>query len=494
MVALTICELSKHQGKYAKQLLDKVLNEEYITLTNSEKVLLSKSNKDLLTTLIENYFDVELIKSILKTSKRYNDVLIVENGNNIPINKICKSQFVEIKTGYTAGLKYTHDMEQQTLLNIAITKEPEKYGHITFDDTNNSWNMSYKMTSDLCQENLIKKYDNPMYFHSGTESFLNYNGSDFSDSFNKLEYNVFYDNIKEIFKNDRETPVNNFNSWNPADIWLFDSPKTITKFNNEIVEIKNGSCSLIDVNNTIRDYIKTDSIAPISLKKLSGSGKLDLLNISNKTIDFDFTMYDMSSNFEMKNDFEFTAKNIGKVLLSSADGAQMVLTTRSNRTICSRVVTEIENYGYDTKNLCRVGKVPVNVIDKYVEFPTNTRFIIVNDFEIKQNIDYERFLVDYKNILEINCYHDFKTIFKSDFDVVKNVMERFLNFSKNDIIKNPVIIENVDILNWKLVSLYTNFHMFKEFKDQKTVSKIGNKVARSGKKVGEGYAPYYLIS
>lgn len=259
-------------GKYndrGERFLEKILNKEKIELNNGDEVVvdINKSSKAIEELKNKNYraFANKKIK------------FVTTDGEAVSLSDFAKTPEFGAGSGSGAGAAQTAIQESSTAvvcgIAFGIIQDKISLKHLTPELIKQSYHQYSNVSSALEEvtQFILSKKDWQTSLISSANLLL----SEFPQSrFIFHRGSSLVDSIYSSFK--RAKKISNINiandKWNPADIWMV-SP-----------ELKNVNIEgdISDVNHEILQLFLQRKLIGVSLKKISGSGKITYANISEK--------------------------------------------------------------------------------------------------------------------------------------------------------------------------------------------------------------------
>lgn len=273
-------------GKFAKK--DRGIGEKYLTMVESDissgnqisflngskgKIKKTKDIKTLLTGI--NEADQKTIDSVLLDGTRLADIFETTDGEIYSWNDIDKSQYSGMGGKSKSDGKSTAMQERASM--YAIEQGLNKNGY-----------KDKKLFLKDCKKELKKLY--PDMDAAWEETFFQ---QQITVSKEVPRNNNFHYSRDDGFMEDITNLVKDFgiskkDAWNPADIWLVESPDKQIK--------ALASCATIEeINANLRAKFKNNTIVGISLKKMSAkTAQWELVNVEK-------TMFAKLPNYQLGN-------------------------------------------------------------------------------------------------------------------------------------------------------------------------------------------------
>ena len=236
--------------------------------------------------------------SAFTDKKRYKPIFTTDNGQQIKLNDILKTDMFGGGKGSGGGAENTAITEcaqciyaaaifNGAKLNIGDSISGEEYGNYntSFDVDIQLSKISESLSEDWIESSIL--IGNQLKKDLGTGKYIFHRGSGFVKEIEEK--------FKELNKAEKPKPFSNINKWSPADIWAvksgvifdFSQYSTLGEWTNELKEL----------------YDKKDLVG-ISLKKAKGSVKAEEKNITGFVRrPVKYGGYDKQKNFFSSKDF-----------------------------------------------------------------------------------------------------------------------------------------------------------------------------------------------
>jgi hypothetical protein len=258
-------------GKFATK--DRGIDEKYLTMVESDisskkeisflngnkgKIKLTKNIKTFLKGIGDG--DQKKIDSVLLDGKKLADIFETTNGDIFSWNDIDKSQYSGMGGKSKSDGKSTAMQERASM--YAIEQGLNKNGY-----------KDKKTFLKDCKKELKKLY--PDMDAAWEETFFQQQitVADKIPKNNNFHYSRDDGFMEKITNLVKDQGISQKDSWNPADIWLVESP-------NKQIETLARAATIEEINDVLRSKFIKNTIVGISLKKMSGkTAQWELVNI-----------------------------------------------------------------------------------------------------------------------------------------------------------------------------------------------------------------------
>lgn len=263
-------------------------------------------------------------------------------------------------------------------------------------------------------------------------------------------------------------------SWNPADIFIIDKGKKAQiikdlQFCIDNYEVKDGLTSMF--NNKMYDYYKKKQLYPISLKQLvTDKPSVDFTNEPGKAKKAAYNIQIAKFNCNLGAE----GKEIGLFTFKNTDTSKQIsLQVRGFPHKYTTAQTEITSDG--TPSGGRLGKIPVDVLDRVMEEFGDERIKSINYFGRSPKLfsAFDKKRIDevyamYKKVSSHNKVQDGNRLTKAEFNDLVTRAQGNLDIAANLCMK---------IQGLKLMHFFVT--------NDKNISTIMNKMINGAKKIGE---------
>ena len=263
-------------------------------------------------------------------------------------------------------------------------------------------------------------------------------------------------------------------SWNPADIFLIDKSKKTQiikdlQFCIDNYEVRDGLTSMF--NNKMYDYYKKKQLYPISLKQLvTDKPSVDFTNEPGKAKKAAYNIQIAKFNCNISAE----GKEIGLFTFKNTDTSKQIsLQVRGFPHKYTTAQTEITSDG--TPSGGRLGKIPVDVLDRVMEEFDDERIKSINYFgrspKLFSAFDAERINEVYKMYQTVSKHskvQDGNALTHAQFEALVRDAKRNMDVAANLCMK---------IQGLKLMHFFVT--------NDKNISTIMNKMINGAKKIGE---------
>ena len=263
-------------------------------------------------------------------------------------------------------------------------------------------------------------------------------------------------------------------SWNPADIFIIDKGKKAQiikdlQFCIDNYEVKDGLTSMF--NNKMYDYYKKKQLYPISLKQLvTDKPSVDFTNEPGKAKKAAYNIQIAKFNCNLSAE----GKEIGLFTFKNTDTSKQIsLQVRGFPHKYTTAQTEITSDG--TPSGGRLGKIPVDVLDRVMEEFGDERIKSINYFGRSPKLfsAFDKKRIDevyamYKKVSSHNKVQDGNRLTKAEFNDLVTRAQGNLDIAANLCMK---------IQGLKLMHFFVT--------NDKNISTIMNKMINGAKKIGE---------
>ena len=378
--------------------------------------------------------------------------------------KLFEESQLTIKQESTSLLFFKNMIEKGKLPNETQIKR-------SYPEIDQSWRSSFKKQTDLLMDWWETIPQKNKYKYSHTKGFM-----------------------KFIVDAIRRCGINKKDNWNPADVWLVDKNKekeiqyNIRKILSDLKITQDKSIVIEKINTYMRKLFNDKDLIGISLKKTKAkTGKYKEYNTSDVQYDFSKSKIDLKNiqliwDLNKKNKFQnvetyIDINFIDKKIIET----RMGLFGDKHAHYPIRIQLKVKN------DRSALGRVPVDIIDNWLEKYGFSRKQIVKNVIPTKNNSFEDIVFETKRLFG---------------EIIKSPMAKKINFGNiNSLEDFSIILDNLDVskdeilrnLSIKLQSMYY-IHFFIKLSESNELDDFILDIFLSSQKIGKLNGPFLKIS
>jgi len=397
-------DLSGQYKDRGERFLDKIINNEDFTLNDGSIIKLDQDASSEAIKLLQN----KDYKSLGKGAKLLVDI----NGKEYSLSQFKKTEEFGSGKGSGGGAANTAIQESSQCIANAIAYKIKKESISKEDITDENIDKALQYVDVTSSPEEMKEFlKNNSWINTFTSTSNSLLSNFYNPNFEFHRESDFVGKIYDAFKegSKKQGISMQADKWNPADIWLVDPSIKGMQFPNELDEL----------NALITDLFSDSKLVGVSLKKLSGTPKLTLFNISKQDI----------------NGYEFEE-------LISSNKSKDIKIKYNDGTILFRTFNFATNYAGEIQGkAAQGGKIGMGAINDALklnnlpQLPSSKEVKLSFESNDPQNI-IDNFYSKYKEIVEPISEEEFTNLFDS-----KNMdwkVSKYISVTLGDIInKNP---------------------------------------------------------
>jgi hypothetical protein len=261
--------LSSQYKDRGERFLDKIINDEDFILNNGTSIKIDRDASSEAIKLLQN----KDYKSLGKGAK----LLIDTNGKEYSLSQFKKTEEFGSGKGSGGGAANTAIQESAQCIANAIAYKIKKESISKEDITDENIDKALQYVNVTSSPEEMKEFlKNNSWVNTFTSTANSLLSNFYNPNFEFHRESDFVGKIYDAFKESSKKQGISMQAdkWNPADIWLVDTSVKGMQFPNELDEL----------NALITDLFSDNKLVGVSLKKLSGTPKLTLFNISKQDI------------------------------------------------------------------------------------------------------------------------------------------------------------------------------------------------------------------